>query len=308
MTTRTRSWLKANFQERDPQEFINDMVDTFGFTVVGPLGVDYYVDGSGNNANASDSNAGTEPELPFLTLQAAITASNATINWSYTPKNYNRIWVTPAVYAESLTPAYYCEIIGMGTHGTDTMAEVHPAAGSALSGTGLGLILRNMRFESETAVPVLDFGICNNSMIIDCEIVRGIAGLATMAIQTDNATHLRLIRNRILSGVANFPTGFQFLGGADKFLHASLIWQNWIWAATTGIDIPANCTASGTVIQDNVIARPVTGISDLNGGTFCTGNKITASTDAINHANLSSMCVDNHVLNNVTGAIEYTGT
>jgi len=308
MTVRTRTYLKENFQQRDPQDWVDDLVDTFGFSVTGPLGIDYYVDGSGNNDDADDDNPGTEPELPFLTLQAAIAASNATIDWAHTPKNYNRIWVTPAVYAEALTPAYYCEIIGMGTHGTDTMAEVHPAAGSALSGTALGLILNNMRFESETAVPVIDFGIANNSMLIDCEIVRGIAGLATMALQTDTATHLRLIRNRILSGVANFPIGFQFLGGADKYLHASLIFGNWIWAATTGIDIAASCTASGTVIENNKIARPVTGILDANGNTFCVGNKITASTDAISHVNLSSMCIDNHVINNVTGAIDYTGT
>jgi len=308
MTSRTRTWLKQNFLETDPYDFNNDLIDTMGFGITGPVGLDYIVDGSGNNDYASDSNPGTDPDLPLLTVQQAITLSNATIDWSHTPKRYNRIWVVPAVYPENLTPAYYAEIIGLGTHGTDTMAEIHPASGKALAGTGLGLILRNLRFESESAVPVIDFGICNNTLFADCEIVRGIAGLATMALQTDNATHLRLIRNRILSGVADFPIGFQFLGGYDKYLHASLIFGNWIWAATTGIDIPADCTASGTVIQENTIARPVTGISDLNGNTLCVDNWITASADAINHVASATMCIDNHVINDATGAKEASGT
>lgn len=273
----------------------------------GDTGINYYVDQ--NHANASDSNDGTDPEAPFLTIQRAITVSNATIDWAATPKIYNSIWIAPGVYAENLTPAYYAILTGTGQLGTDTAAEIHPAAGSALAGTGLGLVLRNLRFEVETAAPVIDFGVANNSAVLGCELVRGIAGLATMAIQTDNATHLQLIANRVISGVANFPTGFQFLGGANKYLHASLIYGNWIFAATTGIDIPANCTATGTIIQDNVIAgRPVTGISDLNGNTYCINNWVTASVDAISHAALATNCIANHVIDAAVGAVEAAGT
>lgn len=273
----------------------------------GNTGINYYVDQ--NHGNASDSNLGTDPQAPFLTIQAAITASNATIDWGVTPKVYNTIWVSPGVYAENLTPAYYCAIIGLGQLGTDTAAEIHPAAGSALAGTGLGLILRNLRFESETAVPVLDFGILNNSAVLGCEIVRGIAGLATMALQADNTTHLQFINNRIISGVANFPTGLQFLGGAGQFLHASLILGNWILAATTGIDIAAGCTASGSVIQQNLVAgRPVTGILDANGGTYCIDNWVTASVDAINHVNLATNCIANHCIDAAVGTVEAANT
>jgi len=273
----------------------------------GDTGINYYVDQ--NNANANDNNDGTDLEAPLVTIQQAITLSNATIDWAATPKIYNTIWVAPGVYTENLTPAYYCSIIGTGQLGTDTATEVHPAAGSALTGTGLGLILRNLRFEVETAVPVLDFDICNNSAVLGCELVRGIAGLATMAIQTDNATHFQIINNRVISGVANFPTGFQFLGGANKYLHASLIMYNWIFAATTGIDIPANCTASGTIIQHNaVVGRPVTGIQDLNGGTYCIDNWVTASVDAISHANLATNCIANHCIDAAVGTVEAANT
>lgn len=273
----------------------------------GDTGINYYVDQ--NNDAANDDNLGTDPYAPLETIQQAIDLSNATIDWTATPKIYNTIWVAPGVYAENLTPAYYCVIVGTGQLGTDTATEIHPAAGSALTGTGLGLVLQNLRFEVETAVPVLDFGICNNSAVIGCELVRGIAGLATMAVQTDNATHLWLIENRVISGVANFPTGFQFLGGANKFLHASLIYHNWIFAATTGIDIPANCTASGTVIEKNiVVGRPVTGIQDLNGNTYCIDNWVTASVDGISHVNLATNCIANHVIDATVGTVEAANT
>lgn len=273
-------------------------------------GIVMYVDKT--NPRANDSNDGTDPWNPKLTIQSAITRHNALINWGdafggLLPFSY--IFVGPGVYAENLTPAYFCKIIGTGQLGTDTGTEVHPAAGSALAGTGLGLHLVNIWFEAETAVPVIDFGICNNTIIEGCAIMKGIAGLATMGVQTDNASHLQ-IRNCLFgSGVANFATGMQFLGGANRYLHQSLIEDNRIFAATTGIDIPANCTASGSVIKSNaIVGRPVTGISDLNGGTYCIDNWVTASVDGINHANLATNCIANHVIDAAVGTVEAANT
>jgi len=270
----------------------------------------YHVDRT--NPRANDSNDGTDPKEPKLTIQSAITAHNARINWGDAFGGllpHSTILVGPGVYAENLTPAYYCRIIGLGILGTDSATEIHPATGSALAGTGLSLYLSNLWFEAETAVPVIDFGVCNNVVIEDCAVMMGIAGLATMGIQTDNASHSQFRRILFGSGVANLPIGMQHLGGANKFLHQCLIEDNRIFAATTGIDIPANCTASGSVIKSNVIVgRPVTGISDLNGGTYCIDNWVTASVDAINHANLATNCIANHVLDAAVGAVEAAGT
>jgi len=272
----------------------------------GDTGTNYYVDK--NHGNASDSNLGTDPEAPFLTVQAAITASNATVDWLHDSYAPNWIFVAPGTYAENLTTAYYCNIVGTGVLGTDTASEIHPATGSAMAGTFLGSVLMNLWLEVETAVPVIDLGIANNSQILGCIIARGNAGLATMGIQTDNASHLHIIGNRLVSGVATFPIGMQFLGGVNKYLHASVIRDNHIFASTTGIDLPANITAGQTVIQQNVIARPTTGISDLSGDTYVIDNWISAGTDAINHANLATHCIANHVLDNAVGAVEAAGT
>ena len=270
----------------------------------------YYVDKT--NTLASDNNDGTDPRYPKSTIQSAITAHNALIDWGDDYGGllpFSWILVGPGVYAENLTPAYFAHIVGTGQLGTDTATEVHPTSGSALAGTGLGLHLRNIRFEVETAVPVLDFGICNNTIIEDCEIVRGIAGLATHGITFENASHVQLLRNRFLSGVANFPIGIYFDGGANQYAHACLIKDNHIFAATTGIQIDADCTATLCTIEHNLIAgRPVTGINDASGNTWCFDNFITASNDAISHANSATQCIGNHVLNAAVGAKEAAGT
>jgi len=108
--------------------------------LVVPDGNIYYVD---NRLSASGN--GSSWARAFITLQEAITASNADIDWAadnWLVNNY--IYVAPGVYAEELTPAYSCTIIGMGVLGTDTCAEVHPTSGSALTGTLLGAHIINM--------------------------------------------------------------------------------------------------------------------------------------------------------------------
>lgn len=270
----------------------------------------YYVDKT--NSLATDINDGTDPRYPKLTIQSAITAHNALIDWGDAFGGllpYSWIFVGPGVYAENLTPAYYAHLVGLGQQGTDGATEVHPTAGSALAGTGLNFHIRNIWFETETAVPVIDWGICNNVIMEDCSIVKGIAGLATIGINHTNASHAQYLRNRFLSGVAVLPTGIYFDGGANQFAHAVLIKDNHIFAGTTGIHIEADCTATLCTIEHNLIAgRPVTGINDLNANSWCFDNFITASVDAISHANSATRCIGNHVLNAAVGAKEAAGT
>lgn len=279
--------------------------------LIGPMlgnGKVWFVD----NVGGSDKNSGESWGEALRTIAAAIAKSNLTIDWSYTPKYYNMICVKPGVYAENLTPAYYCHIVGAGILGTDTAAEVHPTTGAAMAGTFLGCGLHNMRLECETAAPVIDLGIANNSIIENCEIVRGIAGLATVGLDMENATHMRILNNRFISGVADFPIGINADHGAtataDKFVHACLIEGNDIFAATAGIYVDVHNVASSLLIKRNFIARPAKGIDDNNGGSYCVGNWISASSDAIEHASSTSKCIGNSVINNVTGAKETSGS
>jgi len=263
-------------------------------------GVEYCVD----NVDGLDTNTGYDWDNAFKTVQAAITASNATVDWSYTPKKYNRIYVKPGVYAENLTPAYYCHIIGLGIPGTDTQAEIHPTTGSCLTGTLLGAGLQNLWFEVNEALACLDIGIGNNSYIGDCVFTNGDA-VAAWGIDTDTATHLTIERCRFESGqTTGLAYGIYARGGADKYWHCCVVRDCYINASTAGIWIQNTCTASGAMIgPGNVIVGAAKGIDDNSGTTYCVGNFISA-TDAIEHANSTTMCVGNSVTNNGTGAKE----
>lgn len=278
-----------------------------------PWGTTFYVD-----SGKSTSGNGRSWKNTFSTIQEAITASNAQVDWSATPwlvDNY--ILVAPGLYEEELTPAYSCHIIGQGVLGTDGSAEIHPTSGSALAGTGLNMHLVNLRFETETAVPVIDFGICNNVIIEGCEIVSGIAGLATHGISTENASYLQVRKCYFPfgGGGSGLTHAIYAAGGADKYFHACRIVDNDIVGVRSGgvgIYIQSNCTATQAIIKDNVIVIGGTGIGidDNNGGSFCCRNivSIAGAGTAIDHAGGAKMTVDNHVCVSGSGAIQVTSS
>lgn len=72
MTQRTRTWLKENFQNRDPQDFHDDMIDTFGISIARQTGSVFYTDPDNGSDTAND---GQSPESAFETLQAGIDAA-----------------------------------------------------------------------------------------------------------------------------------------------------------------------------------------------------------------------------------------
>jgi len=275
-----------------------------------PVGMDfpgaenfYYVDNNG-----SDNNDGSSWDSAKATIQAAITLSNATIDWSTTPDRYNVIYIAPGVYAENLTPAYYCHLVGTGIRGTDTMAEIHPATGSCITGTFLGTHLYNLWLEVNTAVPCLDIGICNNSLIEFCTFTNG-AAVAATAVDTDNCTHLTMRYCSVESGQSTgMAYGLYHRGGDEKYAHNCRIHDNVIHCTTAGIWIQDTCTASQYTAWNNLIARPTKGIDDNNGTSYLYNNYITATSDAIEHANSATQCIGNHVINNATGAVEASGT
>jgi hypothetical protein len=273
----------------------------------GDTAINYYVDQM--NPNADDNNDGTDPEAPFETIQAAITAHNATIDWAATPQPMNNIWIAPGAYAENLTPPYYCRMIGLGVaNGGDIQARVEPAAGSALAGTGLGLHLYNIRFTVNTAAPVLDFGVMNSCIIQNCNINDGNPGLATVGIDTTDAGGSQIIGCNFSFNTNPITTGIRSTG--DFF--DCVIAHCTIKAVTTGIDLSGAALCGGSVAYRNMIwsgggALLTTGINDsVVGDLFCAGNWIVA-VDAINHAD-ANMTIDNHVNDNGVGAIELVGT
>jgi len=275
-----------------------------------PQGVVYYVDGS--HPDADDNADGTDPDSPLATIQEAIDKNNATIDWAVTPPyvGFNHIVIAPGEYAENLTPAYYCRIIGLGLAiGGDVCVNVHPAAGSPLAGTGLGLHLYNIKFLCDTAVPVLDFGVMNSCIVEQCMITDGNPGLATVGIDTTDAGGSKILECNFAYATNPLTRGIRSTGA---FFDCE-IRGNYIKAVTTGIDLSGAGLCGGTTIADNKISGGGsvllgTGIDDsVVGDSYCTNNWVSA-TDAISHADLANMALDNHVLNAGVGAVEAAGT
>jgi hypothetical protein len=276
-----------------------------------PQGLVYYVDGS--HPDASDNNDGTDPNQPKATIQSAITASNATIDWAATPPYTGMNWiiVSPGEYAENLTPPYYCKVIGLGLatgNTTDVCVDIHPAAGSPLAGTGLGAHWYNIRFTCDTAVPVLDFGVMNSCVFENCAITDGNPGLATVGIDTTDANSSWIIGCLFKGNTNPLTIGIRSTG---DFYSCRVVGCE-ICAVTTGIDLAGaalcgNAVAAGNLVWGGGGVLLATGINDsVVGDLLCIGNWITA-TDAINHAD-ANMTIDNHVINAGVGAIELVGT
>jgi len=282
-----------------------------GFTAgTYPTGIDeehiWFVD-----SNMDKTGDGQSWDSAYLTVQEAITANNATIDWSATPMRYGVIFVAPGVYDENLTPAYYCYIIGCGIRGTDTSAEIHPTTGVCLTGTLLGAVLLNLRFEVNEAVDCLDIGICNNSEIAGCVFTNG-AAVAATALSTENCTHLHFHHNWVESGqTTGMKHGLYFSGGANKYAHNIHVHDNSIMTTDTGVWIEDTCTASEARIGPFNMIRcsggSSKGVDDNQGGSVVYGNWIRAN-DAIEHAGGASFTIGNSVVNNVTGAKETTGS
>jgi len=275
--------------------------------VAGDTGLNYYVDK--NHPNADDDNLGTDPEAPFLTIQAAIDANNALVDWGDTPSEFNTIWIAPGQYVENLTPPFYAAMVGTGLAiGGDVCVNVDPLTGSPLAGTGLGLHLHNIRFTANAAVPVLDFGVMNSCLINGCMIVDGNPGLATVGIDTTDAGGSVIVNNNFAYNTNPITIGIRSTGA----FFDCLIQNNRIKAVTTGIDLSGAGLCGGSEASHNKISGGGsvllgTGIDDsVVGDLFCVDNYITA-TDAINHAD-AAMTIANHVINAGAGAIELVGT
>jgi len=272
-----------------------------------PAKTTYFVDPQKGDDTAHD---GKSWDAPKATIQAAITASNAEIDWSATPKRFNRIYVAPGVYAENLTPPYYCQIVGTGIRGTDTETEIHPTSGSCFTGTFLGTHLFNLRMEVMAQDDeILDLGICNNSRIKSCVFALGANVSGVVGIDTENCTHLWVEDCDFESGqLQDMAYAIYHRGGADKFAHNCRYLRNRMWVQTCGIWIQDTCTASQSLAQKNFIKVAGTGkgIDDNNGNLYCVENDIVVvgAGDAIEHAGGAGFTLRNHTLVNGSYALE----
>jgi len=221
-----------------------------------------------DSENGSDENEGVNPDSAKATIQAAITASNALVDWSPNSDVFNYIMVMPGnPYAENLTPAYWAYIVGLGMRGTDTAAEIHPTTGNALAGTLLGSGLINLHFEVDAQDAIcINGGIVNNSWIEHCLFTIGASVTGCKGIVSTNCSHLTVRKCDFESGQASNDLAYPIYAN-EGYFHSCRIEKNNIFAQTAGVYLGQNVTPSKTIFKKNVIRVKTTGKGiDVNGG------------------------------------------
>ncbi len=235
------------------------------------FGTVYYVD----KATGSDADDGLTPDAAFLTIAAAITASNITVG-SYLQ---NAIYINANTYTEDLTTLpTNCDVIGIGSkcriagnHGTDSAWNQH---------------WHNIEFRSGGgSAPIFDLvSACHGSEFHHCRFKNNSAN-TTMALRVSDGSD-GVIEDCYFGGGPQLPIAIQFIGAA---LIGWRVLNNVIGATTTGIEIAASVGSSyQNLIKGNTISRQdpnsdaqmATGIKELkvdgHSGFNIVNNRISA--------------------------------
>jgi len=298
---------------------IQNMGDDGGY--YGPPGPEFdaarclYVDGQ----NGLDTNDGSSWDKAYKTIQVCFTAARAALDWDVWPTyRPGIIYIAPGTYTEQLTalPWQY-HVVGCGGYdqrGANGGVTVTYASGPVIGdGTDsismLSCVFHNIVFETGHASPAVKLGTMQSSGFDHCTFYRGnTAGTYGLHVGvTKTGPKDSFVTDCLFTnGATPFTHGIYCdYSEADTYaFHNGLIARNIIAASTAGIYIDANAVASNCRIVENIIYRPVKGIDDNHGGSYCIGNKITASSDAIEHANTTTHCIGNLVINNATAAWE----
>jgi len=290
-------------------------------------GTVYYVDDV--HANASDSNAGTDRNRPFNTLTAAITASEVdrqarsnvyTRNTIYVIANGGYAGGTIDGYAITEMPQY-TNLIGVGANPWGSGSGIATIIGTnATVGTVRGLYAENLMFE----VPVAGAGYyglylthCLRSKFYNCAFMGANTGSSDPGgglYISGSAGGMDVIHCKFNSNLLALDYGIR--GAASNF-NSCNIEDNSIFASVCGIYNVSPGTDGGTIIKNNVIAHgPWNAGYELATGVQCTGGgnaamvigNYIAATDAINHSQADRCCIDNHIIQTGTGAIELVST
>ena len=240
------------------------------------LGNQYYV----SKNDGKDTNVGTNPDKPVLTVARARVLSNATVDWSKYPKKYNVIWIEPGEYDEYFEGGFYCAIlVGMGNRQSPLIRPSDTGGVFRSNATLIDEVFVNLHFQSLIQdVPIMDLGIVNYVDFLGCRFSIGAAVTGVKAIDTENSDHLRVEDCDFESGqLEKLDYAIYNRGGADKFAHNARYLRNRIFAKSGGIYVATNCTATQAIAEENDITVEGTGIGiDGKGGGADTGGQLTA--------------------------------
>jgi len=304
---------KTNIDALDTVVDTHDAAIKAAIRLLGPglRGEEYWVAKNGN-----DSNDGLSSAAPFLTIGAAITASNANIALAANVDKNNTIFIGGGTYTENITTgAKQCDLIGLDLNRSGWSPRI--AGKIAVVGV-YGMRLFNLQVTQSGEVPTVELtDACHNFEMHNCEI--RMAGSTTYGFHLNGDSFYVKIKD------CRFTTDHNYGIYIEKNCKALQIINNWIAAKTCGIYVKAGVTTSfDSIIKGNVITRSTPTTTDpLATGIdmadlvrvphiMIVGNWI-AATDGIHfgHADENKHwqqmnCIDNHIVTSAdgVGAIE----
>lgn len=296
-----------------------DAVRKYGllaFPFLNPYSEVYYVDSDHANAlDADDGEHGNTRELPFKSIEYAITRNNVAFALDSDPQR--TMFIHSKTYSESLSAfPKNCDVIGVGGkvriqgyHSTGAAQNSHwhniqfrssQASQPIISvgGASHGFELHECVFDSQAAISecLLFNGSCSDVIIEDCRI-----GLEA------NPTNSPDIAIRF----------------AGTQAQRSRVINNQIWSTGIGIQIDAAMVSNYfMLVKDNTISvgpgssqsQMDIGIYDKTAqprGALYVNNYISA-VDAIKfdapNSISQNMCIGNHIVQGTTGGIEDSGS
>jgi hypothetical protein len=282
-------------------------------------GTSYYVNGDTGNDTTGD---GLSWATAFATPQAAITASEV-VRLARTTNLYlrNRIFIQggSADYAPITSLPNYTDIIGVGAesrgNGTGIVVISGGASSSAMTGTSTGGEMRGCTFTNIQFKVLTDTYWCVDAIKVlrttftNCAFMcaTGTGMSAGGGIRTTSSTGGVTIQD------CHFGTNGAGQLKYGVYVTASTTMNNWtiihnhITAITAGIYLGGSVDDTNTIIKENTIGGGTSTqiVNGIVGGThsLAMGNIITASSTAISSLTTTNR-VGNHVINNVTGAMD----
>ncbi len=137
----------------------------------------FHVDGK----DGSDNNNGLSMDRAFASIEAAITAMKARIDWAETPwARSDVLYIAPGLYAEELTSMPYgCSVIGLGDAfdlNGQRGVTIKPGSGRPVDCTSIiNSRLENLCFESPGASPIFQVDNFNRNVLVDI-LLSGLPG------------------------------------------------------------------------------------------------------------------------------------
>ena len=190
----------------------------------------------------------------FGTIEAAITAVNADINWSNSPwANGDVIYILPGTYAENLTALPHgCAMIGIGDDIRDGQygVVIQPASGDPVDVSAwINGYMENIGFISSSTNPAFDAAILNNCKLVNCFF----SGAAESTTATEAFVTNDCVKTTLKDcWAANATIGFRFeyVDGGDSI---SYLWMEncrSTYIATSGIYTSTNLVGPHSIVQD----------------------------------------------------------